>query len=128
MGVKGLKKNLVVRHVTRPSPVHDNVNHHQDNTRDRHVNTFTLIGSQLVVLLLRALWPLGTIAQFFHFVAEEKKDDKKAKAFYDWATTGIPVKNKIQICSEELLYSHQVICVITHNVAIDELARNWSIL
>ena len=26
------------------------------------------------------------------FVAEEKKKhDKKAKAFYDWATTGIPV-------------------------------------
>ena len=24
---------------------------------------------------------------------EKKKDDKKTKAFYDWATTGIPVKN-----------------------------------
>ena len=24
----------------------------------------------------------------------KKKDDKKTKAFYDWATTGIPVKNK----------------------------------
>ena len=44
---------------------------------------------------------MGTIAQFYHFVAEEKnkkknktkkKDDKKTKAFYDWATTGIPVK------------------------------------
>ena len=22
---------------------------------------------------------------------EKKKDDKKTKAFYDWATTGIPV-------------------------------------
>ena len=46
-------------------------------------------------MVLRAQWPLGTIAQFFHFVAEEKKkkkkDDKKKKAFYDWATTGIPV-------------------------------------
>ena len=49
-------------------------------------------------MVLRAQWPLGTIAQFFHFVAEEKKkkkkkkkDDKKTKAFYDWATTGIPV-------------------------------------
>ena len=41
-------------------------------------------------MVLRAQWPLGTIAQFFHFVAEEKKD-KKTKAFYDWATTGIPV-------------------------------------
>ena len=46
------------------------------------------------VMVLRAQWPLGTIAQFFHFVAEEKKkDDKKTKAFYDWATTGIPVKS-----------------------------------
>ena len=43
-------------------------------------------------MVLRAQWPLGTIAQFFHFVAEEKKkNDKKTKAFYDWATTGIPV-------------------------------------
>ena len=31
------------------------------------------------------------VAQFFHFVAEEKKKDKKTKAFYDWATTDIPV-------------------------------------
>ena len=25
---------------------------------------------------------------------KKKKDDKKTKAFYDWATTGIPVKSK----------------------------------
>ena len=48
------------------------------------------------------LFTTVTIAQFFHFVAEEKnkktknkkqkkKDDKKTKVFYDWATTGIPV-------------------------------------
>ena len=44
-------------------------------------------------MVLRAQWPLGTIAQFVHFMVEEKKkDDKKLKAFYDWATTGIPVK------------------------------------
>ena len=53
--------------------VHDNVNHHQDNTRDQHANAFILIGSQLVVMVLRAQLVLGTIAQFFHFVAEEKK-------------------------------------------------------
>ena len=39
---------------------------------------------------------MGTIAQFFHFVMEEKtknkKKQQKKKAFYDWATTGIPVK------------------------------------
>ena len=28
-------------------------------------------------MVLRAQWPLGTIAQFFHFVAEEKKKEKK---------------------------------------------------
>ena len=51
-------------------------------------------------MVLRAQWPLGTIAQFFHFVAEEKKkkDDKKTKAFYDWANTGI----KTRIISEDL--------------------------
>ena len=70
-------------------------------------------------MVLRAQWPLGTIAQFFHFVAEEKNKkkqkqkqkkkrrqknkgilwlgyhrypSKKTKAFYDWATTGVPVK------------------------------------
>ena len=70
----------------------------------------------------------GYYCAIFPFCGGGKKKGRKTKAFYDWATTGIPVKNKIQICSEELLYSHQVICVITHNVAIDELARNWSIL
>ena len=34
---------------------------------------------------------IGYYCAIFHFVAEEKKD-KKTKAFYDWATTGIPVK------------------------------------
>ena len=57
----------------------DCVNHHQNNTRDQHVNTFTLIGAQLVVMVLRALRPLGTIAQSFHFVAGEKKRRQKNK-------------------------------------------------
>ena len=61
-----IRKNPVVRH--------DNVNHHQDNTRDQMCEHF--IGSQLVVMVLRAQWPLGTIAQFFHFLAEEKKTTK----------------------------------------------------
>ena len=44
-------------------------------------------------MVLRAQRPLGNIAQFFHFVVEEKKkDDKKTKAFYDWVTAGIPEK------------------------------------
>ena len=44
-------------------------------------------------MVLRAQPPLGTIAQLFYFVAEEKKKTTKKtkKAFYDWATTGIPV-------------------------------------
>ena len=67
--------------------VHDNVNHHQHNTRDQHVNTFILTGSQSVVMTLRAQWPLGTIAQFFHFVVEEKKKTtKKQRRFM----TGLP--------------------------------------
>ena len=66
--------------------VHDNVNHHQHNTRDQHVNTFILTGSQSVVMALRAQWPLGTITQFFYFVVEEKKDDKKQRRFM----TGLP--------------------------------------
>ena len=30
---------------------------------------------------------------------KKKKDDKKAKAFYDWATTGIPVKTVPSVLS-----------------------------
>ena len=30
-------------------------------------------------MVLRAQWPLGTIAQFFHFVAEEKKKKRRQK-------------------------------------------------
>ena len=36
----------------------------------------------------------GYYCEIFPFCGGEKKkkkDDKKAKAFYDWATTGIPV-------------------------------------
>ena len=86
--------------------VHGNGNHHQDNTRAQHVNTFTLIGSQLVVMALRAQWPLGTIAQFFHFVAEEKRKTtkKKQRPFYDWATTGIPVNSFLTTNHESSLY------------------------
>ena len=31
----------------------------------------------------------------------KKKDDKKTKAFYDWATTGIPVKTGINLKKHE---------------------------
>ena len=35
---------------------------------------------------------------------EKKKDDKKTKAFYDWATTGIPVKiTKAEVWAHVLL-------------------------
>ena len=80
------KQKSRVRHVTRTCPCMT-TSIIIKITRDQHVNTFTLIGSQLVVMVLRAQWPLGTIAQFVHFVVEEKKGDKKTKAFYDWAAT-----------------------------------------
>ena len=70
--------------------VHDNVSHHQDNTRDQHVN---LIGSQLVAMVLRAQWPLGTIAQFFDFVAEEKNKVKKNKGILWLGYHRYPSKN-----------------------------------
>ena len=36
----------------------------------------------------------GNYCAIFPFCGggKKKKDDKKTKAFYDWATTGIPVK------------------------------------
>ena len=61
--------------------MHDNVNRHQDNTRDQHVNTFTLIGSQLVAMVLSAQWPLGTIAQFSILWRRKKKTTEKQRRF-----------------------------------------------
>ena len=29
---------------------------------------------------------------YHRYPSKKKKDDKKTEAFYDWATTGIPVK------------------------------------
>ena len=102
------KQKSRARHVTRTCPCMT-TSIIIKITRDQHVNTFTLIGSQLVVMVLRAQRPLGTIAQFFHFVAEEKKKkkgDKKTKAFYDWATIGIPVK--IQGCQIQSWFKDQL--------------------
>ena len=53
-------------------------------------------------MVLRAQRPLGTIAQFFPFCGGGKKKDKKTKAFYDWATTGIPVKKNAHV----ILFTH----------------------
>ena len=46
-------------------------------------------------MVLRAQWPLGTIAQFFHVVAEEKKkkDDKKTKGILWLGYHRYPSKN-----------------------------------
>ena len=77
------KKNLAVRHVTRPCPC---------MTKSIIINITRvsacehLIGSQLVVMVLRAQWPLGTIAQFFHFVAEEKKSQTRPCEQGNWDT------------------------------------------
>ena len=71
--------------------MHDNVNHHQDNTRDQHVNT-SLDHSWLS----RCEGPNDhwvLLRSFSILRRRKKKDEKKTKAFYDWVTTGIPVKN-----------------------------------
>ena len=71
--------------------VHENVNHHQDNTHDQHVNT-SLDHSWLS----RCEGPNDhwvLLRSFSILRRRKKKDDKKTKAFYDWTTTGIPVKN-----------------------------------
>ena len=45
-------------------------------------------------MVLRAQWRLGAIAQFsILWRRKKKRRQKKTKAFYDWATTGIPVKS-----------------------------------
>ena len=49
--------------------MHDNVNDHQDNTCDQHVNTFTLIGSELVVMVLRAILSRSLCSHSFSFSA-----------------------------------------------------------
>ena len=67
-------KNLVVRHVTRPCPCM--------TTWSACVH---LIGSQFVVMVLRAQWPLGTNAQFF-ILWRRKKKPKKQRHFM----TGLP--------------------------------------
>ena len=74
-------------------------------------------------MMLRAQWPLGTIAQFFHFVAEEKKkkDDKKTKAFYDWTTTGIPVIKFTSITC----YKFNCVSFETFNIYILLFYRLW---
>ena len=44
-------------------------------------------------MVLRAQWPLGTIAQFFHFVAEEKKRRQKNKGILWLGYHRYPSKN-----------------------------------
>ena len=68
--------------------VHDNVNHHQDNTRDQHVNT-SLDHS------LEGPMTTGYYCTIFLFCGGGKKKwRQKNKAFYDWATTGTPLKTR----------------------------------
>ena len=61
-------------------------------------------------MVLRAQWPLGTIAQFFHFVAEEKnkknkkkkKDDKKNKGILWLGYHRYPSKKNAHV----ILFTH----------------------
>ena len=77
------------------------VNHHQDSSRDQHVNTFTLIGSQLVVMVLRAQWPL-----YYRVIfplcggGKKKKDDKKTKAFFWLGYHRYPTKKPVSTVSK----------------------------
>ena len=82
-----MTKEIYKQNLSPALSVHDNVNHRQDNMHDQHVNTSTPIGSQLVIMVLRAQWPLGAIVKFSHFVAEEKKKrQQKQRRFM----TGLP--------------------------------------
>ena len=85
-----ISKNLVV-HVTRPCPC---------------MTTSIIIKITRVISVWTPHWitvichgvegPMttGYYCAIFHFVAEEKKKTAaKTKAFYDWASTGIPVMN-----------------------------------
>ena len=72
------KQKSRARHVTRTCPCMT-TSIIIKITRDQHVNTFTLIGSQLVVMVLRAQWPLGTIAQFFSILWRREKKKKKRR-------------------------------------------------
>ena len=47
----------------------------------------------------------GFYCAIFPFCGGGKKNDKKTKTFYDWATTGIPVKNILVF--EKLFFSFE---------------------
>ena len=71
------KQKSRVRHVTRTCPCMT-TSIIIKITRDQHVNIFTLIGSQLVVMVLRAQWPLGTIARSVNHAMSWSKNN------YSW--------------------------------------------
>ena len=78
------------------------------------------IGSQLAVMVLRAQWPLGTIAQFFHFVAEGKKKKKKKKTTKNKGILWLgyhryPSKNIARIATQErILFFLLTFCVVVN--------------
>ena len=75
-----------------------------------HRLTFTLIGSQVVAVLLRAQWPL--LRNFSILWRRKKKDDKKTKAFYDWAITGIPVISSVFLLIIFLVHFEKKFCFL----------------
>ena len=66
-------------------------------------------------MVLRAQWPLSTIAQFFHFVAEEKKKKRrqKTKAFM----TGLPQDSCLAG------YNFERLCAKGWQTAINQMRR-----
>ena len=74
----------------------DKVNHHQGNTCEH------LYPPWITVTCHGVEGPMttGHYCAIFPFCGGgKKKDDKKTKAFYDWATTGIPVMKVPSISS-----------------------------
>ena len=61
----------------------------------------------------------------FSILWRRKKKDKKTKAFYDWATTGIPVKNSpvhiLLYAGNEILYKIKQLLSDYQN----QLSRRW---
>ena len=79
--------------IKKKYPYNYNENEHKIHLSDREINTIRTV---IEATFLAIKWIQHVV--FLHKqccttgIPVKKKDDKKTKAFYDWATTGIPVK------------------------------------
>ena len=75
-------------------------NHHQENTRDQHVNTFTLIWSQLVVMVLRGQLTTGYYCAICPFCGGgKKKTIKNQRRFYSFSNKAYWTARFFGVCS-----------------------------